>query len=40
MSAKAIDNADEGIYNARASGEKPEPAYEIFLDGTWKRTGN
>lgn len=35
-----VDNADEGTYAARVAGKKPELAYEIFSDGTWKRTGN
>lgn len=33
-----VDGADEGIYAARVSGKKHEPAYEIFPDGTWKKT--
>lgn len=33
-----LDGADAAIYERRVSGEKPEPAYEIFEDGTWKRT--
>jgi hypothetical protein len=32
-----VDGADEGIWQARAAGKKPEPAYEIFDDGTWRR---
>jgi hypothetical protein len=32
-----VDGADEEIWQQRASGQKPEPAYEIFADGTWKR---
>jgi hypothetical protein len=32
-----VDGSDEGIWQARATGKKPEPAYEIFDDGTWRR---
>ena len=32
-----VDGADKDLFDRRVSGEKPEPAYEIFLDGTWKR---
>jgi len=32
-----VDGSDEEVYDRRASGIKPEPAYEIFIDGTWKR---
>lgn len=32
-----VDGTDEGVFNARVGGEKPEPAYEVFIDGTWKR---
>jgi len=33
----SIDAADESYFNLCARGKKPEPAYEIFADGTWKR---
>jgi len=32
-----IEGADEAIYNARISGQKPQFAYEVFADGTWDR---
>lgn len=32
-----VDGAEKEIFDRRVSGEKPEPAYEIFQDGTWKR---
>jgi hypothetical protein len=30
-----VDGIDEEIWQARVAGKKPEPAYEIFDDGTW-----
>jgi hypothetical protein len=33
-----VDGTEKAVYDARASGAKPEPAYEILIDGTWKRT--
>ena len=33
-----VDGADEDVYLRRVAGKKPEPAYELFIDGTWKRT--
>lgn len=33
-----IDGAEEETYSSRVAGKKPEPAYEIFADGTWKKT--
>lgn len=35
--ARGVDGTDQEIFDRRVSGEKPESAYEIFLDGTWKR---
>jgi hypothetical protein len=32
-----VDAADEEVWQLSASGKKPDPAYEIFKDGTWKR---
>jgi hypothetical protein len=34
----SIDGTIEAVYTSRVNGEKPEPTYEIFHDGTWKRT--
>jgi hypothetical protein len=32
-----VDGLEEKDFERRATGRKPEPAYEIFVDGTWKR---
>ncbi len=33
-----VDGADEDVYKKCVAGTMPEPAYEIMLDGSWKRT--
>jgi hypothetical protein len=32
-----VDGIEQEVFDKRASGKKPELAYEIFLDGTWRR---
>ena len=33
-----VDGTDQHVYQSRVAGKAPQPAYEIMLDGTWKKT--